>query len=90
MLNGEWEFSLSKEKAFPEAYENKILVPFAVETKLSGITKRVAKDDFLHYRRTFDVPSGMEMMDGILHFDAVDQIADVFVNGELVAHHEGG
>ena len=90
MLNGEWEFSLSKEKAFPKAYENKILVPFAVETNLSGITKRVAKDDFLHYRRTFDVPSGMEIMDGILHFDAVDQIADVFVNGELVAHHEGG
>ena len=90
ILNGEWDFEINKNKDIPASFEKKILVPFAVETELSGITQRVAKDDFLHYHRTFDIPEGLEHKIAILHFDAVDQIADVFVNGELVAHHEGG
>ena len=90
ILNGEWDFEINKNKDIPASFEKMILVPFAVETELSGITQRVAKDDFLHYHRTFDIPEGLEHKIAILHFDAVDQIADVFVNGELVAHHEGG
>ncbi|MBP5091430.1 MAG: glycoside hydrolase family 2 [Bacilli bacterium] len=90
MLNGEWDFSINKNKANPNEYDSKIVVPFAVETSFSSVGRRIGKDDFLHYRRTFDVPEGLDAKKAILHFDAVDQVADVYVNGVFLAHHEGG
>jgi hypothetical protein len=88
-LNGEWEFSLDK-KQTSSSFPDKIIVPFSVETALSNVNKRVAKDDFMHYKKTFSLPKEFVGKRLLLHFDAVDQIADVWFNGTHVVHHEGG
>lgn len=89
-LNGEWDFLLDEEENLPSKYEQKILVPFAVETELSGIKKRVNAKKVMHYQRKFVLPEGFNKGKILLHFEAVDQICDVYVNGEKIGHHEGG
>lgn len=89
-LNGLWDFAITKSAKRPETYSQQILVPFAVETSLSGIQTKVKKSDVLHYRKTFDVPDAYVGHDAILHLDAVDQVCDVFLNGRFLAHHESG
>ena len=88
-LNGEWEFGVSKPDVVA-TYPYAINVPFAVETFLSGVGLRVTKDDVLHYRRKFTLPEGFRKQRVLLHFEAVDQICDVFLNDVHIAHHEGG
>ena len=90
-LNGEWDFSLlpnSKEKI--EQYQTKILVPFAVETALSGVGIQDVKGKFLHYRKVFDLPQGIDKEHVCLHFEAVDCSCDVYLNGVHLGHHDGG
>ncbi len=89
-LNGEWEFALDKKREMPEIYTDKILVPFAIETPLSGIEKIPEKDDFLHYRKRFALPDEFLGKRILLHFEAVDQVAEVFLNGKFLGKHEGG
>lgn len=89
-LNGEWEFEMNDSFDIPGYYSKKILVPFAVETPLSGIEKPVEKTDVLHYRKTFSLPAGFKQGRVLLHFEAVDQVCDVYLNGVKIAHNEGG
>ena len=89
-LNGEWDFAIS-DTGTPAEYSEKILVPFCPESQLSGIGRSTEYKN-LYYRRSFTLPEGF-LPEGyrlILHLGAVDQIADVYLNGEKVAHHEGG
>jgi beta-galactosidase/beta-glucuronidase len=88
-LNGTWGFSITKDPSFPSEY-GRITVPFSPETPLSGVGISVAKDDYLHYRRFFEVPEEQLGKRSILYFDAVDQVCDVYLNGEKIGHHEGG
>ena len=74
----------------PENYPETIVVPFAVETEASRIARSVAKEDYLHYRTSFELEKLPENQEYALHFEAVDQICDVYLNGELLGHHEGG
>ncbi len=89
-LNGEWDFKKDKTSAIPEKFERKIKVPFAVETKESGIGEKVMKDDFLHYRLSLNYPKETIGKKARVVFTAVDQVADVFLNGVFLKHHEGG
>jgi len=90
-LNGLWDYAiLDKGQNIPESYDGKILVPFAVESSLSGVQKRVTKFDELWYHHTFEVPSGWKGKNVLLHFGAVDWIADVWVNEVKVGRHQGG
>ena len=88
-LNGYWDFCQSKNKDTKD-YPGKILVPFAVETPLSGIGRKVEKDDYLHYRRKVIVPSSFKGKVLRLCFTYVDQVAEVYWNGNLLGTHEGG
>ena len=88
-LNGFWDFALDK-KPFEGTFREKILVPFSVETPLSSITRHVEKDDVMTYRRFFSLPEGFRSYRVLLHFEAIDQIADIYLNGVYIAHHEGG
>lgn len=81
---------MNKSQERPEVYSETIQVPFAVETEASGVGKMVEKDDFLHYKRVFYVPKIAENEEIVIHFEAVDQICDVFFDGEFLGHHEGG
>nr|WP_026260166.1 sugar-binding domain-containing protein [Segetibacter koreensis] len=90
-LNGLWDYSvLPKTEAMPSSYQGKILVPFAVESALSGVGKTVGKDSLLWYKSTFSVPSSMKGKNVLLHFGAVDWQTEVYLNGKKVGTHEGG
>lgn len=90
-LNGLWDYAIKASGAeAPAEYDGKILVPFAVESALSGVAKRVGKDNDLWYRTSFTVPRSMRKQQVLLHFGAVDWQAEVFVNGKKAGEHKGG
>ena len=89
-LNGLWNYAITPKEAQTFTAEGKILVPFAVESALSGVGRMVGDDNLLWYEREFTVPSSWKGKDVILHFGAVDWETDVWVNGEYVGEHKGG
>lgn len=90
-LNGLWSYALIEAGApQPEPFEGEILVPFAIESALSGVGRRVSADQEILYQRTFDIPSSWRGERVLLHFGAVDWKADVWVNGIQVGSHTGG
>lgn len=90
-LNGEWEYAIRPTgQTEPQAFDGNILVPFAVESSLSGVMKEVGDKNELWYKRTFSVPSNWKNKDILLNFGAVDWKADVFVNDILIGSHQGG
>lgn len=98
-LNGAWEFGFDDEDAgedeqwfladHPAALNRTIQVPFAFQSRLSGI-EDPSFHDVVWYRRSFEVPEHWSRQRIILHFGAVDYEAKVWVNGQLVAVHTGG
>jgi len=90
-LNGEWEYAIQeKGKAEPTSFDGKILVPFAVESSLSGVQKSVNENRELWYKRTFTVPAAWKGKPVLLNFGAVDWRTDVFVNDIFIGSHQGG
>ncbi|AFL85798.1 beta-galactosidase/beta-glucuronidase [Belliella baltica DSM 15883] len=90
-LNGQWDYAiLSRGNSVPEAFQGKITVPFPVESALSGVGKKVGRNNELWYSRAFDLKSNQRKGKVFLHFGAVDWEAEVFVNGKSVGVHQGG
>ncbi|MDR3060641.1 MAG: beta-galactosidase [Dysgonamonadaceae bacterium] len=90
-LNGLWDYAiLPVGEAEPSAFEGKILVPFAVESSLSGVQKSVGENKELWYKRTFTVPSKWKGKNILLHFGAVDWKAEVYLNDVKIGYHTGG
>ena len=90
-LNGLWDYAIVPVDASrPESFEGEILVPFAVESSLSGVGRTVGQDQALWYNRTFTVPTAWKGKDVMLNFGAVDWKCDVWVNGVKVGSHTGG
>ncbi len=89
-LNGLWSYAIRpKEESEPKKYDGGILVPFAVESALSGVGKMVGKDNLLWYKTIFAIPNTMKNT-VLLHFGAVDWRSDIYLNGKKIATHEGG
>ncbi len=90
-LNGLWDYTIiEKNSNSPESFNGKILVPFPVESALSGVQERVGENRELWYKRTFTVPSSWKEKNVILNFGAVDWQADVWINDIKVGSHKGG
>ena len=90
-LNGLWNYAIQPVgKQKPAGFEGEILVPFAIESSLSGVQKRVGRDNELWYQREFTVPTKWKNNKVLLHFGAVDWKADVWVNDVKVGQHTGG
>ncbi|MDR2496111.1 MAG: beta-galactosidase [Tannerellaceae bacterium] len=90
-LNGLWEYAVAPVGAAePASFQGQILVPFAIESSLSGVQKEVGAENELWYKREFTVPAGWKNRQVLLHFGAVDWKADVFVNDVMVGSHKGG
>jgi beta-galactosidase/beta-glucuronidase len=89
-LNGIWELAICSKDAKPEAYTSQILVPFPVESALSGVMKSVSENEKLWYRRAFTVPRNWSGRRVMLNFGAVDFETMVWVNGHEVGRHNGG
>ena len=89
-LNGYWEYKIQKDENIPTLYDGKILVPFSPETKASGVNKKVGPDDYLFYRLIFKLDNFQIKDKVIIHFLAVDQVADIYLNGSFLGSHIGG
>jgi beta-galactosidase/beta-glucuronidase len=91
-LNGLWAYAIrpAAETKPPEKYDGQILVPFPIESALSGVMKRVGPDQKLWYFRGLDARKPADGSRVLLHFGAVDWRCEAFVNGESVGTHTGG
>lgn len=90
-LNGLWQYAIlpKSQQSIPGNWQGSILVPFCVESALSGVGKTVGKDSVLWYKRTLEIaPSKNNNV--LLHFGAVDWQCTVFVNGKEAGGHQGG
>jgi len=90
-LNGLWDYAIvGKDASQPAEFDGEILVPYCVESALSGVMKKVGKDNRLWYRRTFRVSKKWKGKRVLLHFGAVDWDTTVWVNGKEMGNHKGG
>lgn len=89
-LNGLWEYAITPAEAEPEKMDGNILVPFAVESALSGVGRAVGENEALWYEREFIVPEEWAGQRVQLNFGAVDWKAEVYVDGAFVGEHTGG
>ncbi|MCL6524938.1 MAG: beta-galactosidase [Thermoflavifilum sp.] len=91
-LNGLWDYAVTDavQDQMPAHWDGQILVPFAIESALSGVAKNVRADQLLWYARKFVIPQSWRGKHVLLHFDAVDWQAKVYLNGHLLGMHQGG
>ena len=91
-LNGLWQYAITgKNSAQPTKWDGQILVPFPIESSLSGVMRQLDADEALWYKCEFTVPEDWEGRNVRLNFGAVDYIAYVYVNGgRYLATHTGG
>lgn len=88
-LNGLWSYAISHGE-LPVTYEGLILVPFPIESSLSGVGRALQPHETLWYARTFVVPLAWNGRHVQLHFGAVDWRATVSLNGRSLGEHRGG
>lgn len=91
-LNGSWEYAITGTDTPPSVFQGSILVPFSPEAPLSGVNRQLHPEEYLWYRTLLPVNyaalhSGKRL---ILHFGAVDYLAALYINGQIVLTHEGG
>jgi galactose mutarotase len=90
-LNGLWDYAITdSDAAQPDAWDGRILVPFAVQSQLSGVARPVSETQRLWYRRAFRAPPLARGGRLLLHFGAVDWEAVIYLNGRKVGEHRGG
>jgi len=89
-LNGLWDYAVVPAGTASFQKQGRILVPFCIESSLSGVGRTVGKDNELWYQRTFTVPRNWKGRRILLHFGAVDWKADIWVNDIKAGSHTGG
>ncbi len=90
-LNGLWDYAIRKMgMAEPTQFDGSILVPFAVETSLSGVQKTVGQENELWYKRTFTVSPKWKNKKVLLNFGAVDWKSEIWLNDIKIGSHKGG
>lgn len=90
-LNGLWSYAIKpSEESAPVQFDGKILIPFPVESALSGVGKTVGKENKLWYQRKVSLTPAFKNKNVILQFGAVDWLCEVFINGKKVGGHQGG
>jgi hypothetical protein len=90
-LNGLWEYAVRPKKDDrPAHFDGSILVPFPIESALSGVMRRISPEQKLWYRRSFSVPQSSLGKRILLHFEAVDWEATVSIDKKRIGVHRGG
>ncbi|MCB9499325.1 MAG: hypothetical protein H6689_02125 [Erysipelotrichaceae bacterium] len=83
-LNGLWKYKITKDGGFAGDIDGDIMVPYAVESPLSMVSHLLEPNEYIFYKREVEVPSELKSNKLILHFEGIDQNADVYVDGELI------
>ncbi|MBW8685573.1 sugar-binding domain-containing protein [Chitinophaga rhizophila] len=90
-LNGLWDCSIVDDhESVPSAFLDKILVPYPIESSLSGVKKTLMPYQAIWYRKSFKTPFQLNGRKLLLHFGAVDYQATVYLNGKEIGQHSGG
>jgi len=89
-LNGLWDYAITPKDSRPEKWDGKILVPYPVESALSGVRKRVSDTENLWYRTTFKIPGSWKKGKLLLNFEACDWETKVWIDGKEAGSHKGG
>lgn len=90
-LNGLWEYWItSKIDQATLIEKGEILVPYPIESALSGVKRALQPSELLWYRRAFSIPPTWQGKRVLLHFEAVDWETHLYINHQLVGHHTGG
>lgn len=90
-LNGTWDFALTDSASMaPEQFQEKILVPFCVESTLGGITRKVTRRDAMWYQKKLSMEKPENGQRILLHFGGVDWHTSLWVNDQLIGEHAGG
>ncbi len=90
-LNGRWDYAVTaKDAPTPGSWSGKIVVPFCIESRLSGVEKALRPDERLWYHRQINIPPEWQGKRVLLHFGAVDWQTTLYLNGQVVGSHSGG
>ena len=89
-LNGEWDYAITKSEQIPQTFDGRIIVPFSPETPASGVNRTLHDDEYLFYRLIFKLDKSFIKDKVFLHFTAIDQIAEVYINDNYLGKHIGG
>ena len=90
-LNGMWDYSIRDSDGIkPDKHDGQILVPFSLESSLSGVMNNLTENQFLWYEKKFSLPKEFEGKKILLHFGAVDWGCEVYVNDDKIGEHKGG
>ena len=90
-LNGIWSYSIRDSEGLkPEKHDGKILIPFSIESSLSGVMGSFTEKQFLWYEREFEIPDKWKNKTILLHFGAVDWKCILYINEFKIGEHVGG
>jgi beta-galactosidase/beta-glucuronidase len=90
-LNGLWDYKISSKDAIDVTnYDGKILVPYPIESALSGVGTKLKPTQKLWYHRIFYLAENWKEKEILLHFGAVDWVTNVWINGKKIGDHKGG
>jgi hypothetical protein len=89
-INGLWQYAVTPRGSEPEQWEGKILVPYPIESALSGVKRRISEEECLWYKTDFKLPSGWKNKRILLHFEASDWETKVWIDGKTAGTHRGG
>ncbi len=89
-LNGLWDYAITTKGTKPSEWNGSILVPYPVESALSGVRKKVSENENLWYKRTFSIPNSWKKKHILLNFEACDWETTVWIDGNEVGNHRGG
>lgn len=90
-LNGLWDYVITQaDSGIPVSWDGKILVPYPVESALSGVMKKITRNERIWYKRTLSIGAKLRNQRVILNFEAVDWETHVYINGKEIGTHRGG
>jgi len=89
-LNGLWDYTITGIDERPEMWKGKILVPYPVESALSGVKERIDEKQLLWYRKTIRIPAKWSKKRILMNFEASDWETSVEIDGKPAGTHRGG
>ena len=90
LLNGWWDLKISKFNELPTNYDQKVLVPYSIESPLSHVGKLIEVNDYIYYHKTIKLDESLIKNHLILHILGIDQIGEIYINNMKVGVIESG